>query len=305
MSAAMETERSPRTLRDLLDPQLMSRLDRLDVLSRKIFLGKLKGERRSKRRGQSVEFADYRNYAVGDDLRFIDWNIYGRLDRLFLRLFLEEEDLCLHLIVDSSASMAEGDPSKAWAAKRIAAALGYIGLVNSNRVTLTAFADGVVAQKANLRGRHQLANMADLLLAVEPEGETQFRRAARQIALSRRGKGVAVVLSDFLMKEGYEQGLRYLMGRRYDVYVLQILSPQELDPPLAGDLRLVDVEDEDVAEVTISAALLKRYKAALESYCGGLKEFCTRRGVTHVRVSSAAAVETLVLDYLRKRGLLG
>jgi uncharacterized protein (DUF58 family) len=305
MSAVMETERSPRTLRDLLDPQLMSRLDRLDVLSRKIFLGKLKGERRSKRRGQSVEFADYRNYAVGDDLRFIDWNIYGRLDRLFLRLFLEEEDLCLHLIVDSSASMAEGDPSKAWAAKRIAAALGYIGLVNSNRVTLTAFADGVVAQKANLRGRHQLANMAELLLAVEPEGDTQFRRAARQIALSRRGKGVAVVLSDFLMKEGYEQGLRYLIGRQYDMYVLQILSPQELDPPLAGDLRLVDVEDDDVAEVTISAALLKRYKAALESYCGGLNQFCTRRGVAHVRTSSATAVETLVLDYLRKRGLLG
>ena len=201
--------------------------------------------------------------------------------------------------------MAEGDPSKAWAAKRIAAALGYIGLVNSNRVTLTAFADGIVAQKANLRGRHQLANMAELLLAVEPRGATQFRRAARQIALSRRGKGVAVLLSDFLMKEGHEQGLRYLIGRRYDVYVLQILSPQELDPPLAGDLRLVDVEDEEMAEVTISAALLKRYKAALESYCGGLKEFCTRRGVTHVRASSATAVETVVLDYLRKRGLLG
>ena len=304
MSEAIETT-GPRTLRDLLDPELMSRLDRLDILSRKVFLGKLKGERRSKRRGLSVEFADYRNYSVGDDLRFIDWNIYGRLDRLFLKLFLEEEDLCLHLIVDGSASMAEGDPPKVLAAKRVAAALGYIGLANNNRVTLTFFADGVVAQKANLRGRHQLANMTQLLLSSDPQGATHFERAARQIALSRQGKGVAVLLSDFLMKEGYQQGLRYLIGRRYDVYAVQVLSPQELDPPLAGDLRLVDVEDEDTAEITISAPLLRRYRDALKSYCGELREFCTRRGVVYLSASSDTAVDTLVLDYLRKRGLLG
>jgi uncharacterized protein (DUF58 family) len=293
-----------QTLRDLLDPELMSRLDRLDLLSRKIFLGKLKGERRSKRRGQSVEFADYRNYVVGDDLRFIDWNIYGRLDRLFLKLFMEEEDLCLHLIVDESWSMAEGDPSKLAAAKRLAAALGYIGLVNNNRVSLTIFSEGITAQKTGLRGRHQLSALAQLLLNAPGDGQTQFNKTARQIALARQGKGITVIISDFLMKEGYQEGLRYLIGKNYDLFVVQMLSPQELNPPLAGDLRLVDVEDEDVAEVTISAPLLKRYQAALTGFCSELQEFCARRGAHYLRTGSDTAVETLVMDYLRRQGLL-
>jgi uncharacterized protein (DUF58 family) len=293
-----------QTLRDLLDPELMSRLDRLDLLSRKIFLGKLKGERRSKRRGQSVEFADYRNYVAGDDLRFIDWNIYGRLDRLFLKLFLEEEDLCLHLIVDASRSMEEGEPSKLTAAKRLAAALGYIGLVNNNRVSVTVFSEGITARKTGLRGRHQLSTLAQLLLTASGEGITQFSKAGRQIALSRQGKGITVLISDFLMKEGYQEGLRYLIGKNYDLFAVQILSPQELNPPLAGDLKLVDVEDEDTAEVTISAPLLKRYQATLNGFCGDLQEFCVRRGAHYLRTASDTAVETLVMDYLRRQGLL-
>ncbi len=304
MTKTTETPNRPQTLRDLLDPELMTKLDRLDVLSRKIFLGKLKGERRSKRRGQSVEFADYRNYVVGDDLRFIDWNIYSRLDRLFLKIFLEEEDLCVHIILDNSASMAQGDPPKALAVKRLAAALGYIGLVNNNRVTLTAFSEGIIGQKANLRGRHQLSVMAGFLLGLEPQGATQFERAARQIALKRQGKGVTILLSDLLMKEGYEQGLRYLIGRSYDLYVIQMLSEQELNPEFTGDLRLVDVEDDDVAEVTISKPLLKRYRATVEAYFNQLQEFCTRRSAVCLHASSSTAVEALVLDYLRKRGLL-
>src|SRR4051812_44178683 len=129
----------------LLDPQFMARLDQLDVLSRKLLAGKLKGERRSKRRGQSVEFADYRNYVIGDDLRFIDWNIYARLDKLFLKLFLEEEDLSLYILFDVSKSTDYGQPNKSLYIKQVAAALGYIGLVNYNRVTLAAMADGIVA----------------------------------------------------------------------------------------------------------------------------------------------------------------
>src|SRR3954467_5508650 len=136
---------SPARSSLLLDPQFMARLDQLDVMSRKVLAGKLKGERRSKRRGQSVEFADYRNYVVGDDLRFIDWNLYARLDRLFLKLFLEEEDLALYVLVDVSKSCDFGNPHKADYMKRVAAALGYIGLVNYNRVTIAALSDRVVA----------------------------------------------------------------------------------------------------------------------------------------------------------------
>jgi len=293
-----------RTIRDLLDPDLMAQLDRLDILSRKIFLGKLKGERRSKRRGQSVEFADYRNYVVGDDLRFIDWNIYGRLDKLFLKLFLEEEDLCLHLILDASSSMDQGTPSKLITAKKLAAALGYIGLVNNNRVSLTIFSDGIVARKTNLRGRHQLSSLADLLLTAKPQTLTQFTQTARHIAMSRQGKGIMIILSDFLFKEGYQEGLKFLIGRNYDLFVIQLLSPQELNPELTGDLQLIDVEDDDIAEVTISAPLLKRYHATLDAYCAELNDFCLRRGANFLRTSTETAVDTLVLHYLRKRGLL-
>src|SRR5213595_1580506 len=136
----------------LLDPAFMARLDQLDVMSRKLLAGKLKGERRSKRRGQSVEFADFRNYVIGDDLRFIDWNIYARLDKLFLKLFLEEEDLSLYVLVDVSKSCDYGEPNKAMYIKQVAAALGYIGLVNYNRVTLAAFADGIIAETGAMRG---------------------------------------------------------------------------------------------------------------------------------------------------------
>src|SRR5213595_1232605 len=136
----------------LLDPQFMARLDQLDLVSRKLLAGKMKGERRSKRRGQSVEFADFRNYVIGDDLRFIDWNIYARLDKLFLKLFLEEEDLSLYVLLDISKSCDYGAPAKALYIKQVAAALGYIGLVNYNRVTLAAFADGIIAETGAMRG---------------------------------------------------------------------------------------------------------------------------------------------------------
>src|SRR5438046_8174821 len=154
----------------LLEPAFMARLDQLDVVSRKLLAGKMKGERRSKRRGQSVEFADYRNYVVGDDLRFIDWNIYARLDRLFLKLFLEEEDLAVHILIDVSKSCDFGDPNKAIYMKKVAAALGYIGLVNYNRVSISALSDGVVDDTGGLRGRTRVAQMIDFLVKLKPQG---------------------------------------------------------------------------------------------------------------------------------------
>src|SRR3954449_13464259 len=155
----------------LLSPEFMARLDQLDIMSRKLLLGKMKGERRSKRRGQSVEFADYRNYTIGDDLRFIDWNIYARLDKLFLKLFLEEEDLSLYILVHVSKSCDYGTPNKALYLKQVAAALGYIGLVNYNRVNILALAEGVVAETGGMRGRRKVAQMIEFISNLEPTGQ--------------------------------------------------------------------------------------------------------------------------------------
>ena len=164
----------------------MARLDQLDIVSRKILAGKMKGERRSKRRGQSVEFADFRNYVVGDDLRFIDWNIYARLDKLFLKLFLEEEDLALYVLVDMSKSMDWGDPNKALYAKQVAAALAYIGLVNYNRVNVVAMAENIVAETGAMRGRRRVSQMIDFVTKLEPTGASHFAHLHFEIDTRRQ-----------------------------------------------------------------------------------------------------------------------
>jgi uncharacterized protein (DUF58 family) len=313
----------PRSIEDLLSGELIAKISHLDYTSRKIFSGKLKGERRSKKRGESVEFADHRPYVVGDDLRHIDWNIFGRLDRLFLKLFLEEEDLALHLVLDCSASADCGNPSKFLFQQRMAMALGYIGLVNLNRVTISAIGGGMASEDPegkeevslstmhslrDVRGRRRTQDVARFLCSLRPTGPAPFTEACKRIALTRRGKGIMLVMSDFFIKEGYETGLRMLVGRGYDVFCLQVLAPQELDPSgpdgLGGDLRLKDIEDGDLAEVTISAPLLKRYKANLAAYCDQLRDFCARREMSLLTVRTDTPLDTLILDYLRKRGVL-
>lgn len=289
---------------ELLDPEFVTRLERLDIVSRKIFAGKLRGERKSKRKGQSVEFADYRNYAVGDDLRFLDWNVYARLDALFLKLFLEEEDLHLGIMLDCSRSMDWGRPTKGLYAKKVAAALAYIGLVNYHRVSLYGYADTIAHEMRGLRGRRLTGRMVRFLADMPLEGVSDFTAAAKRFALTQATRGVLVVLSDFFDKGGFEQGLRYLLGSKLDVYAIQVLSPDELDPSLVGDLRLLDVEDGDVAEVTISKPLLDRYKANLQAFCLSLKEFCTRRGIHYLFTGTDVEFDHLVLTYLRQRGLL-
>jgi uncharacterized protein (DUF58 family) len=288
----------------LLTSEFMARLDQLDVMSRKILAGKMKGERRSKRRGQSVEFADYRNYVVGDDLRFIDWNIYARLERLFLKVFLEEEDLNVTVLLDVSRSMDFGTPSKALYAKRVAAAMAYIGLCNLDRVNLYAYSDHLVGELPGLRGRRTMQRVIRFLRETPIAGVSQLTPAAKRFAATHTQKGIVLLLSDFFDKGGFEEGLKYLIGRNLDIYVLQVLSPQEVDPELTGDLKLVDVEDEDVAEVTISRPLLNRYKANLQAYCQTLRDYCTQRGVSYLLTTTNVPFEQIVMNYLRQRGLL-
>jgi uncharacterized protein (DUF58 family) len=300
----IKTATHRRRLTELLDPDFMARLDSLDVLSRKILKSKLQGERRSKNRGHSVEFADHRPYVAGDDLRFVDWNIYGRLEQLFLKLFLEEQDLTIHIVIDISASLSLGKPTKELFIKKLAAALGYVSLVNNNRLTISSFSEGVKGQLKNMRGRNYIGAMAEFLLSSDCEGLSHFDSSCRQLAAGRIGSGVMIVLSDFLFKEGLDSGLRRLISRQYDLYVIQVLSPEELAPELTGDLKLVDIEDADTAEITISSALLKYYKRNITAYCNELKDFCARRGAAYVLANSADSVESLTLNYLRRIRLL-
>ena len=303
-----ETTTQPESL---LSPDFMHRLDRLDVMSRKILRGRMQGERRSKKRGQSVEFADYRNYVVGDDLRFIDWNLYARLDKLFLRLFMEEEDLSVSIALDVTASMDFGDPHKLLYAKRLAAALGYIALAHYNRVNLFTFTNTIAGELRRLRGRRPIPRMLEFLqnqhaTSNEPVAGN-LNAVCKRLSLAQRQPGVIVMVSDFFDKGEIGDALRYLGGDLHDVYAIQLLAPQEVDPArgnLVGDLSLRDVEDGDLAEVSISPTLLKRYRANLQAYCNHVREQCLRRGVAYMAAETSVPFETVVLRYLRERGLL-
>ena len=288
----------------LLDPDFLARLQRLEIVSKKIFVGKTKGERLSRRKGQSVEFADFRSYAVGDDLRFLDWNLFARLDRLFLRLFLEEEDLHVYLLIDNSLSMDFGSPTKLRYAKQLVASLGFVGLVNQDRVMVEAFNDQLTQSSPALRGRKSLWRLIDFLDKLDPAGPSDLTQALRTFSLKASGKGVVVVVSDFMDKGGYEEALRYLVARQLDIYVIQVLSQEEIEPDVVGDLRLTDIEDDDVAEITVTGPLLKRYKQNLAAYQAALHDFCTRRGATYLFTSTQVPFERLVLSYLRQRGLV-
>jgi uncharacterized protein (DUF58 family) len=288
----------------LLDPEFLHKLEQLELVSKKIFVGRMKGERKSKRRGSSVEFADHRQYSVGDDLRHIDWNVYGRLDKLFLKLFLEEEDLHVYTLLDTSLSMDFGDPTKLHYGKQVAAALSFIGLVNHDRVMLDTFSTGLDAGMSSVRGRSQMYRIVGYLDKLAASGTSDLTAAAKAFAIKHSGKGVVVIISDFLDKRGYEPALRYLLARNMDIYVVQVLAREEVEPELVGDLRLVDAEDDDIAEITVSAPLLRRYKDNLNNFVGGLKEWCTKRGITYIFTTNQNPFDKLILNYLRERGLV-
>ena len=300
------------------------------MLSRKVFSGKLPGERRSRRRGASGEFDDYRDYVPGDDLRRIDWNVFARMDRFFIKLFREEEDQSLILVVDASPSMDAGSPSKLVFAQRLAMALGYIGLVNHQRVVpviIGAPGRPAIQQLAPIRGRLNTQRLAAFILdqvwtpradqgnpseRAGSDPAAPFTAALKALALSRLGKGVLVLLSDFLLREDLRKGLNSLAGRHgFDVHCLQILSQGELEPEreaagsVVGDLRLLDAETGAFAEVTVSGALLRQYKDRVAAHIESVRAACAARGMNHAMLRSDTDLGPLLLTYLRRRGLLG
>jgi uncharacterized protein (DUF58 family) len=288
----------------LLDPGLMRQLEQLELVVRRLNAGRMKGEKRSKRRGTGTEFADYRDYAQGDDPRHIDWNVWGRLDRLFLRLFHEEEDLRLSIHVDTSASMGWGTPSKLLYAKRLAAALAYVALAAMDRVTLEAGAAGQIERLRPVRGKRQLREVVDFLQDLEAAGGTDLQGGLKQMFMRNSLPGMKVVISDFLDKRGYESALKWLLRTEDRGVVLHVLAPEEVKPELVGDLALEDAEDGELTEVSITAGLLRSYENALKALVGGLKEYCRRRGLAYVFVPTSTPLERVVLKALRAAGVL-
>lgn len=283
----------------LFSPEFLAQLERLSLASKRTFRGRVMGERKSPRKGFSVEFCDYRPYGAGDDLRYVDWNIYGRLDRLYVKLFVDEEDLCLHLLLDASASMDYGEPAKFDYGVRLVAALGFVGLVNLERVGAGIVRDGVAQGWSPTRGRNQVLPLVEFLLRLRPSGTTGLNEGLTSYALRTRDPGLAVLISDLLDPSGYESGIRALLERRFDVHVIHLLAPGEVDPTFGGDLRLLDIETGEMREVTLDGEALRQYRKRLRQFLDQAEAFCRAKEVSYHRVVTDVPVEEVVLKQLK------
>ncbi|MGH7265126.1 MAG: DUF58 domain-containing protein [Candidatus Rokuibacteriota bacterium] len=293
---------APGRANRLFSNAFLLQLERLAFVSRRTHVGRVKGERKSPRRGSSVEFADYRPYEIGDDLRYVDWNAFARLNRLYLKVFMDEEDLCVHLVMDGSASMDFGDdggPTKFRYGVRLAAALAFVGFSNLERVGVAVFRDRVSEGWLPTRGRNQFLPVEDFLTGLVPAGPTRFNDSLRQYAMRAKDAGLAVVISDFLDPAGFEDGLRALMERRFDVHVIHVLARDELRPSFGGDLELVDAETGEVREVSIDGEALRGYQARLQGYLDGVEGFCRSNEINYVRVTTDVGLEDLLLRRLK------
>jgi uncharacterized protein (DUF58 family) len=300
----------------LFDEPFLRKLERLAILSRRAMAGQLQGERRSLKRGQSVEFADFRPYAPGDDFRRIDWNAYARLERFFLKLFVEEEDLTVHLLVDTSRSMDWGEPNKLWYAARAAGALGYVALAGLDRVTVTAFGGGNTpggnpGYFAPRRGKGQATALFAFLQGLAAGGRTSLAPHLAAYAAAATQPGPLLLFSD-LLDDGWSEGLRTLASRGFEVTVLHILAPEEVDPGRAGwlgdgqsgDFKLRDVETGVELEITADYELLQRYRQNLAAWQEELRRFCNARAMHYVPVDTSIPLEELLFAWLRQRGVL-
>jgi len=291
----------------LFDDDFLETLAYLQIIARKILSGQMKAERRSKKKGISVEFADHRPYALGDDFRFIDWSVFFRTEDLFIKLFEEEEDLNVYLLVDRSASMNFGKPNKFDYARRLTAAIGYLGLASLDRVHVFPI-DTTVAQHASdtirLRGKGKIYRLLRFLEGLQTNGETDLNAAMTRFAAGKHKRGLAILISDLYDTNGVTAALNVLRFQKFDPYVIHVVSPEEADPQLLGDLRLTDTETGRQREVTLTESLLRQYREKFGAYCGAVEKFCRSKSIGYVRCSTDVSFQDTVVHMLRRGKLL-
>ncbi len=291
----------------LFDESTLRKLNQLTLVASRVRAGAIKGERRSSRRGSSVEFADYRDYTPGDDLRRLDWNIYARLDRPFIKLLEEEEDLAVHILVDGSQSMdwGEGEEHKFDYARRLSAGLGAVALASGDVLSIGLLQrGGVAAEFGPSRGQASLTRLFDFLEGLQPGGETQLNSAMRAYSIRPRRAGLVILISDLLTPEGYEAGLRQLLGRGHEAALVHVLSPDELDPPLAGDLQLVDSETNHAQDVSLDGGLRAQYRLRTQAWIQSNQLDCRKQGVRYLDITTSTPWDQVLLLEMRRAGIV-
>jgi uncharacterized protein (DUF58 family) len=286
----------------LFNPRFLRNLEQLKLYARRYPIGPYHGERQARRKGHGSDFFDFRPYVPGDDLRYVDWNMFARLDRLILKLFQAEQALCLHILVDTSKSMSIGSPTKLEYALRTAAAFTYIGLLNYEQVGLGLFDSALYRMISPRRGRKQMIHFLEILSDARAHGSTNLESALTNYALQSRERGLVVLISDMFgdRDDDYQRAIAALVARRFEVRVLQLLAPQEVVPNLSGDLKLVDVETGQMLETTADRHAIARYTQNFGRFCEDLKAFCSRHGVLHYSVTTDIPIDELLFIRLRE-----
>jgi uncharacterized protein (DUF58 family) len=293
-----------RVSTDLFGQEFLGRLDTLSLMSRRAKGGVRRGERRSKKRGSGVEFADHRAYVPGDDIRFLDVGVYQRFGKLLLRLFEEEEDLSLYLLMDTSASMAMNESKKLNQAARVAAALAYVGLSGLDRVSVVALGDEIKSRLPPTRGKRRVFRVLRFLSELQASGSTDLRQALTSFVSQNKRRGLAILLTDLFDPRGFEAGLNVLRFNQFDVVVLQLVERGDEQVGVSGDLTLVDVETRETREATMTPLLRERLIERVRARKQEIARYCASRGVLHLEVDVDRPFDEVVLSVLRAGGLL-
>jgi uncharacterized protein (DUF58 family) len=289
---------------ELFDDEFQRKLDYLAIVSRRVFSGRMRAERRTKKSGSGVEFADHREYQPGDDIRYLDWNVYQRFDRLLLRLFEEEEDLAIYFIVDASSSMGFGGGKKLRYAKRVCAALAYVGLANLDRVSIVSTSDHILSRMPQTRGKARIFKVFRFLEELEATGTTDLEDALKSFVAQNKRRGLAVLLSDLYDPRGFERGMNVLRYNKFDPFVVHVVDPADAKPRLHGDVLVYDCETGDEREVTVTAKVLARYAEAHRAYLADVERFCATHQVPYARADVDVPFDELILRVFRRGGFL-
>jgi uncharacterized protein (DUF58 family) len=294
---------------ELFDDEFQRKLDYLALVSKRVFAGRLRAERRTKKSGSGVEFADHRDYQPGDDFRYLDWNVYQRFERLLLRLYEEEEDLAIYLIVDTSGSMAfgadgRGGGAKLRYAKKVCAALAYVGLANLDRVSIVSTSDHVMARMQETRGKARIFKVFRFLRELEPSGVTDLGDALKAFVAQNKRRGLAVLISDLYDPKGFERGINVLRYNKFDPFVVHVVDPSEARPALNGDVLLYDCETGEEREVTVTAKVLRRFEEVHRAYVAEIARFCATHQVSYIEADVKVPFDELILRVFRRGGFL-
>jgi uncharacterized protein (DUF58 family) len=296
--------RASKREHQLFDDEFQRKLEMLALVSRRVFAGRLRAERRSKKKGSGLEFADHRDYVPGDDFRSVDWNVYQRFGKLLVRLYEEEEDLSIYLIVDCSTSMGFGGKKKFDQARRLCAALAYVGLANLDRVTIVGVNDGLVSRMPTTRGKGRIFKVFEFLSQLEPRGVTDLGTALKTFVAQHKRRGLAVLFSDLYDPAGFEAGINMLRFNKFEPYVVELVDPAEVRPALKGDVRIYDCETGEERELTVTDSMLDKMQRAALDYRASIERFCAQKQVPYFPADVNTPFDELVLRVFRRGGFL-